>query len=92
MEKNINKLPVLKKLGWVGIGLCGLCCALPLVGGVMALSSLTAIAYYLEKISILVIGLIGIAFFYAIFKKKQTSKIRSCSCDTNCKCKNENIS
>lgn len=79
-----------KKLGWVGIALCGLCCALPIFGAVAGISSLTAIAFYLEKIGILALGLAGIFFIYAFYQKKQATKDCTTSCDINCDCKEEN--
>ena len=42
-----------KKLGWLGITLCGLCCALPIIGTIAGISSLTALAFYVEKIGII---------------------------------------
>lgn len=63
-----------KKIGWLGITLCGLCCALPIIGAVVGISSLTAIAFYLEKIGIVALGLAGIFFAYYFYQKNQAKK------------------
>ncbi|MET3125452.1 hypothetical protein ABID42_000540 [Arcicella rosea] len=85
--KNIKiKSEPFKKIGWISIGLCGACCALPIIGTIAGISSLTVLSLYLEKIGILALGLAGIFFFYGFYKEKQ--RIKSCveSCDTNCDC------
>lgn len=66
MEKSETKLKQssFKKLGWVSIGLCGLCCTLPIIGTFAGISSLTAIAFYMEKIGIVTLALAGFLFFY----------------------------
>ncbi len=79
-----------KKLGWAGIALCGLCCALPIIGAVAGIGSLTAVAFYLEKIGILALGLAGIFFIYTYYQRKQAAKACATSCDVNCDCKEEN--
>ncbi|GAB2642667.1 hypothetical protein [Emticicia sp. W12TSBA100-4] len=79
-----------KKLGWLGITLCGLCCALPIIGAVAGISSLTAIAFYLEKIGIIALGLAGIFFAYYFYQKNQAKKACAASCETDCDCKEEN--
>lgn len=71
-----------KKLGLLGIGLCGICCALPLIGAVIGISSLTVIAFYLEKIGIVLIGIAGIFFLYYRYKQTQSAK----ACNVNCDC------
>ena len=71
MEKSISKVSLFKKLGWISIGLCGLCCTLPVIGGLIGVGSATAIAYYFEKTSIIILVLGGIFFIYIITKKKQ---------------------
>lgn len=81
------KAPFYKKLGWVSIGLCGLCCALPIIGAIAGISSLTVIALYLEKIGIIVLGAAGIFFIYAFYQKRNQAKSCTDSCDVNCDCK-----
>ncbi len=75
-----------KKMGWLNIGLCGLCCALPIIGTITGISSLTVLSLYLEKISVLALVLAGIFFFYGFYKEKQRTKVCVESCDTNCDC------
>lgn len=80
-----------KKIGWAGIALCGLCCALPIVGAIAGISTLTAISFYLEKIGILALGLAGTFFIYSFYRKKQAAKAcATTSCEVNCDCKEEN--
>ena len=78
----MNKLKISKKLGFTGLGLCVLCCALPLIGFSVGVASLTAIAFYIEKVGILLIGLAVILFFYY---RNQNKKENSCSVDCTCK-------
>jgi len=86
------KAPNYKKLGWVSIGLCGLCCALPIVGAIAGMSSLTVIAVYLEKIGIIALGAAGILFIYSFYQKRNQAKSCTDSCDVNCDCKTVPIS
>jgi hypothetical protein len=78
-----------KKLGWTGITLCGLCCALPIIGTAVGMASLTALSVYLEKVGILVLGLAGFFFWYGWYNKRKKAKRCVTSCDTNCECKPE---
>ncbi|GAB2820511.1 hypothetical protein [Ferruginibacter profundus] len=78
-----------KKLGWTGIALCGLCCALPIIGTAIGVASLTALSVYVEKIGILALGLAGFFFWYALYNKRKGAKACTTSCNTNCDCKTE---
>ncbi len=80
------------KLGWLGIGLCGLCCLFPVIGALIGLSSLTVIAFYMEKLGILVLGLAMIFFVYDYFKKRQSSPSCETSSNVDCDCKTNAIS
>jgi len=82
----------LKKLGWTGIALCGLCCALPIIGTAVGMASITALSVYLEKIVIIVLGLAGFFFWYIWHKKKKIAKACASSCNTDCECKTVSIS
>lgn len=75
------KAPFYKKLGWVSGGLCGLCCALPIIGAVAGVSSLTIISVYLEKIGIIALGASGIFFIYAYYQKRNKAKSCTASCE-----------
>lgn len=86
------KTPFYKKLGWVSIGLCGLCCALPIIGAIAGISTLTVIAAYLEKIGILALGAAGILFIYTFYRKRNQAKSCADSCEVNCDCKTLPIS
>jgi arginine exporter protein ArgO len=76
-----------KKLGLTGISLCAICCALPIIGASIGVGALTAVAFYLEKIGILLIGTGIIFFLYFKFKKERTAP----SCSTDCNCKEEAV-
>lgn len=80
-----------KRLGFAGIALCGLCCALPVIGAAIGIASLTMLSVYLEKIGILALGLAAIFFWYAWYSKRKKTKICVSICDTNCDCKQETI-
>lgn len=61
-------------LGWLGIGLCGLACALPFIGVIAGVTFFAAIAVYLEMFAMLALGL-GVVFFaYAYYQKNQKKK------------------
>lgn len=81
-----------KRLGWTSIALCGLCCALPIIGTALGMASLTALSFYLEKIGILALGLAAFFFWYAWYSKKKKAKACTTSCDTGCDCKTESTS
>lgn len=89
METAKKKSPLFKKLGITSIALCGLCCALPIIGAVAGIGSLTAIAFYLEKIGIIALGLTGVFLAYYIYQKRQEKKSCSTSCDVDCGCKTD---
>ncbi|MEX1190619.1 MAG: hypothetical protein WEA99_01515 [Brumimicrobium sp.] len=89
MDNTVKKSkPLYKKLGWTSIGLCGLCCSLPIIGAVAGIGSLTAFGLYAEKIGIVALGLAGILFAIHFYKKNQAKKGCKDSCATNCDCKN----
>jgi arginine exporter protein ArgO len=77
------------KLGWTGIVLCGLCCALPIIGTVIGMASLTALSVYIEKVGILAVGIAGFFFWYAWYNKRKKAKACVATCETNCDCNNE---
>jgi hypothetical protein len=78
-----------KRLGWTGITLCGLCCALPIIGTATGMAALTAVSVYLEKIGILALGMGAFFFWYAWYSKRKKGKAGVTSCNTNCECKQE---
>lgn len=79
-----------KMLGWLGVGLCGLACALPFLGVIAGVSFFTAIAVYLEMIAIGALALAGVFFAYAYFQKKKKESGpysgASCEADGSCGC------
>lgn len=86
-----NKNNWYKRLGWAGITLCGLCCALPIIGTAIGIASLTAISVYAEKISILAFGIAAFFFWYVWYSKRQKAKACTTSYSTECGCKTESV-
>jgi mercuric ion transport protein len=72
-----------KKLGLLGIGLCALCCALPIIGIVGGAGILATISLYAEKIALVL--LITSAAFFAIWLYRKRQAPPSCSIDCSCK-------
>ena len=89
MEKNKTTTSTAKKMGWIGISLCALCCALPIIGAALGMASLTTLSFYLEKISIIALGIAALLIWFAWYKKRKQAKACAASCDTNCDCKPE---
>ena len=87
IKKN-SKTPLLKKLGFTGIGLCALMCSLPIVGATLGMGALTAAAAYFEKIGagILILS-VGFPGYWLI--KKRSAEAVAPSCDVDCGCKRE---
>jgi hypothetical protein len=73
MNTNVkNSGKAARLLGFLGIGLCGLCCALPIIGMVGVAGLLSAIAMHAEQIGLVI--LIGsIAAFAITFYQKRKS-------------------
>lgn len=82
--KNTTKEPgkMAKTLGFIGLGLCALCCALPIIGIIGGAGLLTTLTLYAEKIA-LVLLIISAAFFAIWFYRKRQAP--ACSIDCSCK-------
>ena len=89
-EMKKSKTSWFKRLGWTGITLCGLCCALPVVGTAIGVTSLAAFSFYLEKIGILVMVVAIFFFLYGWYIKRKKANSCAESCDVNCGC-NETV-
>lgn len=76
-----------KKLGWIGIASCGLCCALPLIGTAIGMASVAAVAFYLEKIGIAALILAAFFYFYSLYKTRKKNTQCATACDVSCECK-----
>jgi len=72
-----------KNMGLLGIGLCALCCALPIIGIVGGAGILGAIALYAEKIAIIL--LIISAASLAIWQYRKRQAPPACAIDCDCK-------
>ena len=72
--KTIAKEPgkLAKNMGLLGIGLCALCCALPIIGIVGGAGILATIALYAEKIAIVLLIISAASFAIWQYKRKQT--------------------
>jgi hypothetical protein len=75
------KIGLHSKFGIGGIALCGICCALPLISGILGFSSIVALGYYLDKIGIAMIILAAIIFLYSYLKKRQNKRRIAPSCE-----------
>jgi mercuric ion transport protein len=72
-----------KNMGLVGMGLCALCCALPVIGIIGGTGLLTMISLYAEKVAIVLFIISGGLFAFWLYKKKQAPP--ACSVDCSCK-------
>lgn len=71
-----------KMLGFLGIGLCALCCALPFVGIIGGAGILATIALHAEKTAVILLILSGSAFGVWYYHKR---KAPSCGIDCDCR-------
>ena len=74
-----------KNMGLLGIGLCALCCALPIIGIVGGAGILATRALYAEKIAIVLLTISAASFAIWQYRKRQAPP----ACDINCDCKRE---
>ncbi len=75
-----------KLLGFLGIGLCVACCAIPIVAVVFGIGAITALSGFLEWGGIAVMILVLTFFVVSYFKKR-----RAPSCEIDCASKEEKI-
>jgi len=59
-------------IAFLGIGLCGLCCALPIIGIVGGAGVLSTIAVYAEKIGIVLLIIAVAAFAVAYYQRRKS--------------------
>ena len=86
----MSTLKKARHFGLLGIALCSLCCVLPVIGTVIGVTSLTAIAFYPDKIGFALIGLSIFLFAYSRYTKRRKLKVAcSNSCDVSCECRAE---
>ena len=82
----MNSLVKLKNIGWITLGLCGLCCTLPIIGVFLGIGVLSGVTMHLEQLSMGIL-LVSILIFLFIYNKKKKT-VHSCGID--CKCKTVN--
>jgi ABC-type glycerol-3-phosphate transport system permease component len=76
---------IVKNAGLLGLGLCGLCCALPVLGIIGGTGILSSLDLCNERVGLILLT-IAIAFFgFWLYRKKKTS-----SNFMDCNCKTEN--
>jgi hypothetical protein len=75
-----------KNIGLLGIGLCALCCALPIIGIVGGAGILTTVAIYAEKIALVLLIISAASFAIWQYRKRQAPP----ACSIDCDCKTEN--
>lgn len=75
-----------KNLSLLGLCLCALCCALPVIGILGGTSLLAVIALYAEKVALVFFIVSAGLFAFWLFRKKQAPP----SCAVDCSCKTEN--
>lgn len=70
------------KLSLVGVGLCALCCALPIIAAILGLGSLSAMAFYLEKagMGLILLGTLLSVVIYIRNRKKAARCGATCNC------------
>lgn len=73
-----------KNVGLLGLGLCALCCALPIIGIVGGAGVLATLALYAEKIALILLILSAAAFGIWQYRKRQPP-----ACAVDCDCKTE---
>jgi hypothetical protein len=80
-KKSVQKQPF-THLSLAGLGLCALCCALPVLGAVMSVGSLSVLAFYLEKVGIglILLGVLLSFVFYLRNRKKAVECGPMCNC------------
>jgi hypothetical protein len=83
--KTETKVPggMAKNMGLLGLGLCALCCTLPIIGIIGGAGVLPTLALYPEKIALI---LLIIAASFGIW---QYRKRRAPACSIDCSCKTE---
>ncbi|HWA33797.1 MAG TPA: hypothetical protein VG737_06690 [Cyclobacteriaceae bacterium] len=72
-------------IGFLGIGLCALCCAIPIFGILGGAGLLAGLAVYTEKIALVLLVASVAAFGLAVYRRKKAR-----ACDLDCECKTDN--
>lgn len=72
-----------RNIGFFGIGLCVLCCAVPVIGIVGGAGIFAAVAVFAEDVSIVL--LIFSAGLCALWLYKRTQFPKACAADCDCK-------
>lgn len=84
MKKTKN---LFKSFGFVSIGLCAVCCALPIIGVTMGIGTLTMLSAYIEWAGIVTVIISAVLFaIYSLQKRKKQA------CDIDCACKENTLS
>lgn len=79
---------VAKNIGLLGLGLCALCCALPIIGIVGGAGVLSLVALYAEKVALVLLIISSAALAVWLFKRRLAPPV--CSIDCACKADHSN--
>lgn len=74
-----------KGLGFIGIALCAACCALPIVGVMLGVGTLSILSKYFEWAGIASL-LLALVFFVIYFTRKKKAP----ACEIDCGCASDN--
>ncbi len=72
-----------KAFGFIGLALCGVCCALPFLGVALWAGGFAVFYQYFESAAIATLVLVPIFFGIAYFRKEKTAP----ACDIDCRSK-----
>lgn len=72
------------KMGLLGIGMCALCCALPVLGIVGGTGAMAFLSLYAEKIALALLVISASLFAFWQYKR-----IQAPTCSVDCSCKTE---
>ena len=78
-----SKTTLSKRPGILGIGLCALCCALPIIGTATGIGVLSSIAVYFKKAGLIILVISLGAWAVWFVRRRQVIPV----CDIDCACK-----
>ena len=75
-----------KNMGFLGLGLCALCCATPIIAIVGSTGVLSILSLYAERAALVMLIFSTGVFTFWLYKKRTAPP----SCPTDCSCGDEN--
>lgn len=76
-----------KIFGFLGLTLCALCCALPVIGIIGGAGVLATVALYAEKVAVILLIISSASFGIWFYLRRRPS-----ACSVDCTCKTEQAS